>query len=157
MTIAELQQKQKDRDIFAAGRYQMVPDTINGAVKKLELASTLKFDEETQDKIFEEYLIKVKRKAFIQYLEGDGDVEKAAYAWALEFASAGVRKGKTISPVPKKDEHGNIEMKDGKPVMLARVASFEGQSYYAGDGLNTAHILPADMVRVLEESKNNGK
>jgi hypothetical protein len=48
-------------------------------------------------------------------------------------------------------------MKDGKPVMLARVASFEGQSYYAGDGLNTAHILPADMVRVLEESKNNGK
>lgn len=157
LTIAELQQKQKDRDIFAAGRYQMVPDTINGAVKKLELASTLKFDEETQDKIFEEYLIKVKRKAFIQYLEGDGDVEKAAYAWALEFASAGVRKGKTISPVPKKDEHGNIEMKDGKPVMLARVASFEGQSYYAGDGLNTAHILPADMVRVLEESKNNGK
>lgn len=90
-------------------------------MKKLEVDANTKFDEETQDKILEEYLIKVKRKAFIQYLEGDGDVEKAIYAWALEFASAGVRKGKSISPVPKKDEHGNIEMKDGKPVMEARV------------------------------------
>ncbi|MGF6150726.1 hypothetical protein [Pseudomonas fluorescens] len=159
LTIAELQQKQKDRAIFAAGRYQMVPDTINAAVKKLELDSSLKFDEGVQDRIFEEYLIKVKRKAFIQYLEGDGDIERAIYAWALEFASAGVRKGKTISPIAKRDENNKIVMEaDGEtPVMLSRVASFEGQSYYAGDGLNTAHILPVDMVRVLEESKQNGK
>ncbi|EJN34533.1 hypothetical protein [Pseudomonas sp. GM80] len=155
-TIAELQKKQMDRDVLAAGRYQMIADTINGAVKKLELDTSLKFDEKMQDKIFEEYLIRIKRKAFIQYLEGDGDIEKAAYAWALEFASAGVRKGKTISPVSKKDENGVTEMKDGKPVMLARVASFEGQSYYDGVGTNAAHILPVDMIRVLEESKNNG-
>ncbi|AZC34257.1 EF hand domain protein [Pseudomonas chlororaphis subsp. piscium] len=159
LTIAELQQKQAVRDIFAAGRYQMIPDTINGAVKKLGLDTSLKFDEVVQDKIFEEYLIKVKRKAFIQYLEGDGDVERAIYAWALEFASAGVRKGKPISSIPKRDKNNKIVMEaDGvTPVMLSRVASFEGQSYYAGDGLNTAHILPDDMVRVLEESKQNGK
>jgi len=159
LTIAELQQKQKDRSIFAAGRYQMVPDTIKGAIKTLGLSPSTKFDEATQDKIFEEYLIKVKRKAFIGFLEGDGDVEAAAYSWALEFASAGVRKGRKISSIAKRDKNNKIVMgADGvTPVMISRVASFEGQSYYAGDGLNTAHILPEKMVRALEESKKNGK
>lgn len=91
--------------------------------------------------------------------EGDGDVEAAAYSWVLEFASAEVRKGRKISSIAKRDKNNKIVMgADGvTPVMISRVASFEGQSYYAGDGLNTAHILPEKMVRALEESRKNGK
>ncbi|MDA8486834.1 hypothetical protein NNO07_27565 [Pseudomonas resinovorans] len=101
-------------------------------------------------------MIKVKRKAFINYLEGDGSVENAIYAWAMEFASAGVRKGKRISPTKQRDANGKvINNADGKPIWIERTAGIEGESYYSGDGLNTAHILPDEMVKVLEESKRN--
>lgn len=135
LTIKQVQDKQAARDMFATGRFQVIPDTLTAAVKSLKLGTSLKYDMTTQDKIFEEYLIKVKRPQIINYLEGDGSVEDAIYAWAKEFASAGVRKG--------------------KPISKGRVAAFEGSSYYQGDGLNSAHIMPDEMVRVLEESKAN--
>lgn len=157
LTLKEIQEKQANRDFFAIGRYQVIPNTLNAAISHLNLDLTLKFDEAVQDQIFEEYLIKVKRKAFINYLEGEGSVEDAIYAWAMEFASAGVRKGKRISPIKQRDEDGNVvKDENGKPVWIERTASVEGESYYAGDGLNAAHILPDEMVRVLEESKRNG-
>lgn len=79
-------------------------------------------------------MIKIKRKNIIKYLEYNGDIEDAIYDWDKEFALAGVRKGKAISG--------------------GRVATFEGSSYYQGDGLNSAHILPDQMVKALRESKN---
>ena len=143
--------------MFATGRFQLIPDTLSAAVKCLNIDTNLKYDSAIQDKIFNEYLIKVKRKALINYLEGNGSVEDAIYAWAMEFASAGVRKGKRISPIKQRDENGNV-VKDanGKPIWIERTASVEGESYYSGDGLNAAHILPDEMVKVLEESKRNG-
>lgn len=157
LTLKEVQEKHANRDFFAIGRYQVIPDTLNGAIKHLNLDLSLKFDEAIQDQIFEEYLIKVKRKAFINFLEGDGSVEDAIYAWAMEFASAGVRKGKRISPIAQRDEDGNlVKDENGKKIMIERTASVEGESYYSGDGLNAAHILPDEMVKVLEESKRNG-
>ncbi len=134
LTISELIKKQNERDIFAAGRYQIIPKTLNGAIKKLKIDTASLFDEAMQDYIFEEYLIKIKRPSIIKYLEGDGNVEDAIYDWAKEFASAGVRIG--------------------KPISRGRNARFEGESYYSGDGLNRAHIMPDEMVKALEESKN---
>ena len=157
LTLKEVQEKQANRDFFAIGRYQLIPTTLNAAINHLNLDLTLRFDEAVQDQIFEEYLIKVKRKAFINYLEGDGSVEEAIYAWAMEFASAGVRKGKRISPIKQRDENGNVVKDENEnPIWIERTASVEGESYYAGDGLNAAHILPDEMVKVLEESKRNG-
>ena len=37
---------------------------------------------------------------------------------------------------------------------LNRVAEVEGESYYAGDGLNKSHLLPDTMIKSLEDSKN---
>jgi hypothetical protein len=68
-----------------------------------------------------------------------------------------VRKGKRINPIRQRDENGNIvKDADGKPILIERTAEVEGESYYSGDGLNKAHILPDEMVKVLEESKRNG-
>lgn len=134
MTIKQVMDSQKDRStMFATGRFQIIPGTLSDAVKKLNINVGDLYDEKMQDYIFEEYLIKIKRKPIIDYLEGDGSVEDAAYAWAKEFASAGVRKGRAISK--------------------GRVAEVDGVSYYAGDGLNKAHIMPDDMVKVLSDSK----
>ena len=94
MTIAEVQKKQQANEMFATGRYQLITSTLADAVTKLGLDTSQKYDEAMQDKIFCEYLIKIKRKAIIDFLEADGDIEEAIYAWAKEFASAGVRKGK---------------------------------------------------------------
>ncbi|EOL8986742.1 hypothetical protein ACM92P_001241 [Cronobacter dublinensis] len=92
------------------------------------------------------------------FLEESGSVEDAIYEWALEFASAGVSKGREISPSKNEFEHnadGSVMYsKKGKPVHKRRYASIEGMSYYSGDGVNKAHIMPDDMVKALRESKN---
>ena len=56
MTVGEVQQRGKlpmrheDR-IFAAGRYQIIPETLNGLVKQGIVSLSDKFDEATQDKL----------------------------------------------------------------------------------------------------------
>ncbi|MGQ1911699.1 hypothetical protein ACT3CE_18205 [Marinifilum sp. RC60d5] len=131
--IKDIQQKQKDRDIFAVGRYQLIPNTLNSSIISLELDIDKNLDEKMQDRIFEKYLITIKRPEIIEYLKGNGNIEDAMYAAAKEWASIGVDKGKKIS-------------KD-------RIA-VGGESYYAGDGLNKAHISPDQIKKVLIKSKS---
>ena len=133
-TIKEIQKKQKDRDVFAIGRYQLIPITLNSAIKSLNLDTSLVFDETLQDRIFEEYLIDKKRPKIIAYLEGNGNVEDAMYSAAKEWASVAVEKGKKISK--------------------NRIAE-EGFSYYQGDGLNKAHISSESIKKALINSKLN--
>ncbi|WP_226812147.1 hypothetical protein [Buttiauxella massiliensis] len=161
MTINQVRQSQSDNSsngMFATGRFQIIPDTLKAAILKLNLDGNALLDETIQDKIFEEYLIKIKRPAIIEFLEGDGSVEDAIYDWAKEFASAGVRKGKEISRSKtefEKDENGDYKRdKNNKKIGIRRWAQSEGVSYYSGDGVNKAHISPSEMVKVLEESKN---
>lgn len=149
LTIKEIQQKQKDRDIFAVGRYQMIPDTINSAVKSLGLDVNDKLDADMQDKIFDEYLIKVKRPKVIAYLEGSGTAEDAIYTLAMEWASIGVEKDKRISD--------KIVKKDGKIISRTKRYAKGGESYYAGDGLNKSHITPDQIKTAIINSKNANK
>ena len=133
MTIKQVLLKQKTRDIFAVGRFQLIPSTLNAAIRSLKINTSSLFDKEVQDMIFNEYLIKTKRSQIIKLLEGSGNIEDAMHAWAKEFASAGVEKGKKIS--------------------RGRIAK-GGESYYSGDGLNKAHLTPEKMKSVLLESKS---
>ncbi|MDY1038660.1 hypothetical protein [Lelliottia sp. CFBP8978] len=163
MTIKEVMTSQEDdtsNGLFATGRFQVVPKTLKDAVSKLSLDVNSIYNEETQDKIFNEYLIKIKRPAIINFLEGNGSVEDAIYDWAKEFASAGVRKGKEISPSKTEFETNPdgsfVRDKKGNKIHKRRYAQTEGVSYYSDDGINKAHIKPDDMVKVLEESKYEG-
>ncbi|EBF0273821.1 hypothetical protein DB992_06000 [Salmonella enterica] len=164
MTIKDVMEYQADSSsngLFATGRFQIVPLTLKEAVRVLGLDVNAYYDEEMQDKIFEEYIIKIKRPAIINYLEGDGSVENAIYDWAKEFASAGVHLGKEISRSKTEFEtnpDGTVKIDaNGNKIHKRRHATIEGASYYSGDGINRAHITPDDMVKVLEESKNEGK
>jgi len=150
LTIKEIQKKQKDRDVFAVGRYQLIPNTLNSAVTSLGLDINQKLDEEMQDKIFDEYLIKVKRPKIIAYLEGSGSVEDAMYSAAQEWASIGVEKGKPISDKVVKNKKGKV---------ISRIKRYAkgGESYYAGDGLNKAHITPEQIKNALTNSKDANK
>jgi hypothetical protein len=131
-TVGEVMAMQSRRDVFAAGRYQMIPDTLKGGVAALGINKSAKFDSAMQDKLFNEYLVKIKRPEIGKYLSGDGDIHKAMYSWAQEFASAGVEGGRKISK--------------------GRIAR-GGESYYAGDGLNKAGISLEKMRAALEASR----
>ncbi|MEN0051770.1 MAG: hypothetical protein AAF806_32190, partial [Bacteroidota bacterium] len=134
MTISEIQKKQKAREIFAAGRWQIIPDTLKEVIIGLKLNTNDFFNEEMQDRMFDEYLIKKKRPKIIGYLEGNETVEDAMYECAKEWASVGVEKGKKISK-------NRIAIGD--------------DSYYKGDGLNKAHITANQIKQALMNSKKN--
>lgn len=164
MTIQEVMESQADpssNGLFATGRFRIVPVTLKEAVRVPGLDVNARYDEDMQDRIFEEYLIKIKRSAIINYLEGDRNIEDAIYDWAKEFTSAGVRLGKEISRSKTEFEinfDGSIKIDaHGNRIHKRRYAAVEGVSYYSGDGINRAHIMPEDMFRVFEESKNEGK
>ncbi|MFK7051049.1 hypothetical protein V3Q77_14305, partial [Flavobacterium davisii] len=148
--IEDIVKKQEDRDLFAVGRYQLIPVTLNAAIESLGLDVNSNLDAETQDQIFDEYLIKVKRPDIYNYLENNGDISDAMYASAKEWASIGVEKGKRISDKVVKD-------KKGKVIKRIKRYSSGGESYYAGDGLNKAHITPEQIKNALINSKKNNK
>ncbi|WP_299902988.1 hypothetical protein [uncultured Aquimarina sp.] len=133
--ISEIQRQQSRavRTLFAVGRYQVIPITMNAAVAALNLDVSKNFDEETQDRVFDEFLIDIKRPPIIAYLEGNGDLGEAMYSAAQEWASIGVERG--------------------RPISRGRIAE-GGESYYAGDGLNRAHITPEEIREALINSKN---
>lgn len=132
LSIEEIRSKQKKREVFAVGRFQLIPITLQSAIDSLDLDVNARLDENMQDKIFQEYLIDKKRPAIIKFLEGDGEISDAMYSAALEWASIGVEKGKKMA-------NGNI--------------ATGGESYYAGDGLNKAHITPQQIKKALEDSR----
>jgi hypothetical protein len=135
MTIAEYLKHGKkssgDPDkIFAVGKYQIIPKTMEGLVNKLGLdpANTY-LDKVTQDLLFNEGLIKQSRPNVASYLEGkSNNRDLAILDLAKEFASVGV-------PYP------------------AGKATARGQSYYAGIGGNKAHNSPDAVGSALDADR----
>ncbi|WEP51241.1 hypothetical protein NMY27_08680 [Cronobacter dublinensis subsp. beijingensis] len=158
MTIAQVMDAQSISQMFATGRYQITPAVLSEAVRVLGLDSHALYDEAVQDKIFEEYIIKIKRPSIIDYLEGDGNVEDAAYACAKEFASVGVKQGKEISPDPytfETNPDGSFILdRLHKKVHKKRHAASDGIGYYNGDKLNKAFVMPNELIQKLKDSKN---
>jgi muramidase (phage lysozyme) len=94
MTITEVMQHQANHDFNAAGRYQIIGDTLKGAVRALRLNGNELFDRNMQDRIFNDYLIGSKHTAIENYLSGKSDdLIAAAYAVSQEWASAAVPPG----------------------------------------------------------------
>ena len=137
MTIAEYLKhgnlKSGDPDkIFAVGKYQIIPKTMEGLVNKLKLdpANTY-LDKVTQDLLFNEGLIKQSRPNVAAYLKGKSDNRDAAILdMAKEFASVGV-------PYP------------------AGKATARGESYYAGIGGNKAHNPPEAVGAALDADRKS--
>ena len=101
MTINEIMTKQSTkssngkRELFAVGRYQMIPVTLAEAVKnkKLGVSPTDLFSPETQEKLFMHLIY--KRPYLIGYLTGkSSDIDAAVNDLAREFASLPMTNGK---------------------------------------------------------------
>jgi hypothetical protein len=134
MTVAEVMRHQQNRDFNAAGRYQIIKDTLAGAVQYLRLTGNELFDRQTQDLIFENYLIGVKKSAIADYIHGKSDdINAAILAASHEWASVAVPPG-------LRTKNGSIS--DGTI------------SYYTGIANNRASITAFEMARVLQQERS---
>lgn len=89
MTVAQVMSAQKAGQFNAAGRYQVIKETLADAVKALGMSGNEKFNKTTQDKIFEQYLVMGKQKDIWNYISGKSNNMIAALsAWSKEWASA---------------------------------------------------------------------
>ena len=132
MTIEEYLERGKlksgdERKVFAVGRYQIIPITMESLVKSLKIdPKTTYLTPEIQDYLFIAGLIGTKRKKVKAYLEGDPKVTRdaAILELAMEFASIGVPYDITV---------GKREVK-------------KGQSYYAQNTASGKALNPPEEV-----------
>jgi hypothetical protein len=96
MTLGQVQDRQSlsgqdENRLFAVGKYQIIPTTMNAAAASLNLSRDEAFTPELQDRIFSEYLIVKKRPAIHDYIVGQpgATLEAAQRGLALEWASFG--------------------------------------------------------------------
>lgn len=88
MTLAQVMAAQRAGQFNAAGRYQIIGDTLSDAASALKLNGGEMFDRKLQDRIFSEYLVRNKRRSIADYVEGRSDDLRAALrAASREWAS----------------------------------------------------------------------
>lgn len=107
----------------AAGRYQMMEDTLRPLVGRVVASNDL-FDEATQDKLAVHLM---KRRGLDDYRAGRITAEQFADKLAREWAAIGVQR----------------RQRGGSRTVN------RGQSFYAGDGLNAASIRPQEMIAAI--------
>ncbi|VWC81413.1 mannosyl-glycoprotein endo-beta-N-acetylglucosamidase [Burkholderia contaminans] len=88
MTLAQVLAAQRAGQFNAAGRYQIIGSTLAEAARGLKLNGSEMFDRKLQDRIFDEYLVRNKRRAIADYVEGrSDDLRGALRAASREWAS----------------------------------------------------------------------
>lgn len=142
-TIGEVQQFQdhardSNGQLWATGRYQIIPSTLDGLVSSLGLSKTDKYDQTNQDKMG--YQLLVERPAIKSYIQATNEdnkenIEKAALEVAKIWSSVGV-------PYATRGKYGQIQ---------------KNQSYYSGGGDKASE--PSENVqealRNLRQNKEN--
>ncbi|MDD9727242.1 hypothetical protein PVV74_17415 [Roseovarius sp. SK2] len=133
MTIGEVLDWQDSIDPFypseAAGKYQIMEDTLRGLYREAGLTRNDKFDESGQDYLATQLL---RRRGLTDYMSGRITPLKFAQNLSKEWASL---------PCTIKD-------RKGRPA--------RGQSYYAGDGLNKSHVTIEALMQAVEDVKDGG-
>jgi hypothetical protein len=91
MTIGQIQYYQSlpscsAQKLLAVGHYQIVPETLDGAVRELGLPTSTPFTPYVQDTIFALYLAKEKQAAIHHWVHTGKGLYSAGYAVAREWA-----------------------------------------------------------------------
>lgn len=124
MTVGQIRALQKNGSIFAAGKYQNIPSTLQGAIDAGIVSVAEKFNANVQERIVQQYLLTAKkdRGSIEDYIKSKSDNLYAANLdLAKEFASV-------ASPVT-------------------------GKSYYDGKAGNKASISVKEAQNALKASR----
>jgi hypothetical protein len=138
-TIGEVKAFQaRSRDangqLYATGRYQIIPKTLSGVVSKVGLKNSDLYNEENQDKLAVELL--TERSAIKNYLNG------------------------TVADTLENRQKASLEMSKiwasiGVPYATNGVGV--NQSYYDKNGVDKAHVTSEDVMQKLKDYRNNIK
>lgn len=127
MSVGEVMELQAQDKLFAVGKYQIIPKTMRGFVRTMNISLDDKFDASTQEK-FKKYVTDFKRPIVGRYLRGESNNRaEAAQELAREFASIGLAY----------DEAGRVR----------------GESRYSGTAGNAASISPAEIEAALDRGR----
>jgi hypothetical protein len=87
MTLQALPKGNSNR-LFAVGKYQIIPLTMQGTVAKLGIQGNEKFTPQLQERCFRQYLVADKRPKVKAFITGaSSDLRTAQFELAFEFAS----------------------------------------------------------------------
>jgi muramidase (phage lysozyme) len=102
MTMKEVLKFQSKGKLFAAGRYQIVPDTMKSSMRRAGVTESDIFNTTTQDKLGSSLIYGNKRAKLRDYLIGKSDnIDAANLDFAKEWASV-------PSPGPCKGEPDSL-------------------------------------------------
>ena len=134
--VMQFQSRPRDNDgqLFATGRYQIIPSTLKGLLPKASLSQSDKYDKDAQDKLGLELL--KERSGIKSYIYGTTPdttqtLNNAITQVAMVWSSVGV-------PQDMKGKYGAIK---------------KGQSYYSGGG-DTASVSPEMVGGSLKNLRN---
>jgi hypothetical protein len=131
MTIGEVLDWQDSIDPYynseASGAWQFMEDTLRGLYAEAGLSRSSMFDEKNQRILATQLL---RRRGLDDYLSGELNAKKFAQSLSKEWASL---------PCTIKDRKGRAA---------------QGQSYYAGDGLNRSHVTISALMKAVNDAKS---
>ncbi len=128
MTIEEIQQEQNNNRLYAVGKWQIISETLEMAIKYLKLDSNEIFNETVQDKLLYFFIYK-KRPSIGDYITCQfDDINRVLIDISKEWASIGVP----------------IDMKGYRCLVK------KDESYYKGT-CNKAYIKSNKVRLILEE------
>jgi hypothetical protein len=135
--VKSFQSRPRDNQgqLWATGRYQIIPKTLIGVQNRLGLPDSQKYDQATQDAMGLDLLN--ERKAIKEYISGavpdsTEALEKAALQVAMIWSSVGV-------PFSTQGRHGTVS---------------KDQSYYSGGG-DTASVPSQNVQEALKSLRAN--
>ena len=145
--VFEFQNKSRSSSsgqLWATGRYQIIPPTLKGVVSRLNIPSSRKYDQKTQDEVGLALLLgRTNSKKYVtqQVADNKENLEKASLDVAKEWSSVGVP----------------YDMKGNKQYIK------KNQSYYTGGGdkasIKTEVVQQAlkNLRKAYGTKDNNGK
>ena len=135
--VRSFQSRSRDNvgQLWATGRYQIIPDTLKGLISKAGLSESDPYNEVNQDKLAMQLLM--NRSNIRKYLKGEvpdtqQNVEAAALSMAQIWSSIGV-------PYAMQGNKRRVE---------------KNESYYSGGG-DKATVKTEDVQKALRELRNS--
>jgi hypothetical protein len=121
MTLDQVMSRQNAKQLFAVGKYQIIPSTLKEAKEKMGLTGKELFDEKLQERIFKEYLAGSKRPALSAYLSGESnDIMAAMIDAAKEWRGLpDPRTGKTYADKGAVGNKANVSVEELRAALEA--------------------------------------
>lgn len=137
MTLREVLERQERKEFNAAGRYQVIPSTLKGAIKALRLPLDTKFDERTQDMVFKHLANSVAS----DYLTGkSNDLTKALVGFSPIWAGL---------PSPQKGGRSYHDGVQGNRATITQAQVYEMMKHNAGTTTSTTTITNHNNIQVV--------